>query len=122
MQQKTRHGMQNLRMEGGAQVFFKVLMGCRPNMPESMPEGFRKLMMDCWDTDATKRPPFEEVHRKLQVSGPFQLPLHIIVFGCAPSSSQLRQRSVQVLRPDCTPGSEVNLATVTTDESQGHSI
>ena len=62
-------GWQCALSEGLAvQVFFKVLMGCRPNMPESMPEGFRKLMMDCWDTDATKRPPFEEVHRRLQVS------------------------------------------------------
>ncbi|BDA46412.1 probable mitogen-activated protein kinase kinase kinase 11 [Coccomyxa sp. Obi] len=49
-----------------SQVFFKVLMGCRPNVPASMPEGFQQLMKDCWDTDAAKRPPFEEVHRRLQ--------------------------------------------------------
>ena len=49
------------------QVFFKVLMGCRPTIPEHMPEPFVKLMMECWDTDPEKRPTFEEILRRLQV-------------------------------------------------------
>ena len=48
------------------QVFFKVLMGCRPHIPEHMPEGFKVLMEECWDTDASKRPPFDEILRRLQ--------------------------------------------------------
>ena len=43
-------------------------MGFRPNIPENMPKGFRSLMVQCWDVDADKRPPFEEVLRQLQVS------------------------------------------------------
>ncbi len=50
-----------------AQVFFKVLMGCRPAVPEHMPEPFVKLMMECWDTVPEKRPTFEEILRRLQV-------------------------------------------------------
>ena len=49
------------------QVFFKVLMGCRPTIPEHMPEDFQKLMVQCWDTDAEKRPTFEEILKRLQV-------------------------------------------------------
>ena len=48
------------------QVFFKVLMGCRPHIPEHMPEGFKALMEECWDTDASKRPLFDEILRRLQ--------------------------------------------------------
>lgn len=48
-------------------MFFKVLMGCRPTIPEHMPEAFQKLMVECWDTDADKRPTFEEVLQRLQV-------------------------------------------------------
>jgi hypothetical protein len=51
----------------GTQVFFKVLMGYRPNIPDTMPAAFRPLMVACWDTDPTKRPPFEEVLRQLRV-------------------------------------------------------
>jgi len=48
------------------QVFFKVLMGCRPTVPEHMPKAFVELMTECWDTDAEKRPTFEEVLKRLQ--------------------------------------------------------
>ena len=42
-------------------------MGCRPTIPEHMPEDFQKLMVQCWDTDAEKRPTFEEILKRLQV-------------------------------------------------------
>ena len=43
-------------------------MGCRPTIPEHMPKAFQDLMVECWDTDAEKRPTFEEVLKRLQVS------------------------------------------------------
>ena len=43
-------------------------MGCRPTIPEHMPKAFQDLMVECWDTDAEKRPPFEEVLKRLQVN------------------------------------------------------
>lgn len=33
---------------GRAQVFFKVLMGYRPPVPECMPQGFKDLLLACW--------------------------------------------------------------------------
>lgn len=32
----------------GVQVFFKVLMGYRPPIPECMPTGFKDLLVACW--------------------------------------------------------------------------
>ncbi|EIE23924.1 kinase-like protein [Coccomyxa subellipsoidea C-169] len=84
-----------------SQVFFKVLMGCRPNMPESMPEGFRKLMMDCWDTDATKRPPFEEVHRRLQL-------LHEDVMANPPAAASVPVATAVSESPAASSGSGGN--------------
>ena len=59
--------MASLSLAFAPQVFFKVLMGCRPSIPEHMPEDFQKLMVQCWDTDAEKRPTFEEILKRLQV-------------------------------------------------------
>ncbi|CAL5227539.1 g10528 [Coccomyxa viridis] len=55
-----------------SQVFFKVLMGCRPTIPEHMPKAFQDLMVECWDTDAEKRPTFEEVLKRLQLAQDMQ--------------------------------------------------
>ena len=55
---------------GHVQVFFKVLMGCRPTIPEHMPKAFQELMVECWDTSADKRPTFEEVLKRLQARVP----------------------------------------------------
>ena len=35
-------------MRARAQVFFKVLMGYRPPVPECMPQGFKDLLLACW--------------------------------------------------------------------------
>ena len=51
---------------GRMQVFFKVIMGYRPPVPEGMPEGYRDLMTASWHEDPAQRPPFEDVERFLR--------------------------------------------------------
>ena len=54
-------------MAGGAQVFYKVLMGFRPSVPPAMPPGYRAIMEACWSADPDARPSFDVVLRCLQV-------------------------------------------------------
>lgn len=51
------------------QVFFKVLTGFRPALPEGAPPAYAELMAACWSEDADQRPPFDDVLRELQVPG-----------------------------------------------------
>ena len=48
------------------QVFYKVLMGFRPEVPEEMPSGFRAIMEACWDANPDARPSFDVILRCLQ--------------------------------------------------------
>ncbi|KAK9826762.1 hypothetical protein WJX81_007239 [Elliptochloris bilobata] len=49
-----------------SQVFYKVLMGYRPPVPECMPQGFKDLLVACWDENPINRPPFEDIVRWLR--------------------------------------------------------
>ncbi|KAK9822208.1 hypothetical protein WJX81_005892 [Elliptochloris bilobata] len=68
------------------QVFFKVLTGFRPEIPESAPAPYAQLMAACWSDDADKRPPFDAVLRELQA-------MHSELLARAASASVESQRS-----------------------------
>jgi hypothetical protein len=44
-----------------AQVFFKVITGYRPTVPQDMPQGYATLMKACWHEQPEERPPFEDM-------------------------------------------------------------
>jgi hypothetical protein len=43
------------------QVFYKVMMGYRPPVPQEMLAGYSDLMQACWDEDPQNRPPFSDI-------------------------------------------------------------
>lgn len=48
LSQAAMHTPGRSLMVGCAQVFFKVLMGYRPPIPDNMPQGFKDLLVACW--------------------------------------------------------------------------
>ncbi len=62
------------------QVFYKVLMGFRPEVPPDMPAGYRAIMEACWDVDPAARPSFDIVLRCLQARRR-TFPQQLILFG-----------------------------------------
>ena len=48
------------------QVFFKVISGYRPAVPQDMPDGYVTLMKACWNKDPNERPPFEDIVKYLR--------------------------------------------------------
>ena len=43
----------------------KIINGERPNIPENVPEPYRKLIKECWSSDCEKRPSFKDIVRTL---------------------------------------------------------
>ncbi len=51
----------------GVQVSVQVYSkGLRPNIPEYCPKEYAQLIRECWDTDPTKRPSFQDIVKRLE--------------------------------------------------------
>jgi len=49
------------------QIIFNVgTANMRPLIPEDCPTDYAQLMMDCWQTDPTARPSFEQILKRLE--------------------------------------------------------
>jgi hypothetical protein len=48
------------------QVMFRVFSGLKPDVPDDMPEGYKRLMQDCWDTEPASRPTFRNILARLR--------------------------------------------------------
>ena len=44
-----------------------VRNGARPTIPLDSPEEYRRLMMDCWHEDPSRRPTFGEIRQRVDV-------------------------------------------------------
>ena len=50
----------------GNELMIKICEGCRPELQDYIaPEGYIKLMQECWDPDPIKRPNSHDIMQKL---------------------------------------------------------
>jgi serine/threonine protein kinase len=67
-----------------------IVQGLRPTIPDRAPFDFARVIEDCWNKDATKRPTADDVVRRLQAFT-LRYSMHSALFKDDDSSSSSRQ-------------------------------
>ncbi|CAG8768112.1 7927_t:CDS:2 [Gigaspora margarita] len=46
-------------------LVFDIFMGCRPQLPQEIPQCLKKLLSKCWNVNPNERPTMQQIHKKL---------------------------------------------------------